>query len=352
MSTSTPNAKRRKTNNGKENGNENGASADANNNRTKHTSTALVPPSVTTKQSKADTRNTHTRKRKIENIQSSTSRVPCCPDCAGICLLCSDQKAKERKAAQVAKKAAQVAAKAAKKAARKDGKIQCIKCETCQKILTSMSQHGTTRRHNSLNDNKKCVGTGEQGAVVWLSQEDLDVKRKEYQVFFNKQHYQDNKEKKNEYSKQYYQDHRKDNKEKVSEYNKQYYQDHKIEISQYKKQYGKQYRKDNKEKISEYGKQYSQQYYQDNRDRILKNNQIYKNKLRAERMDTYELAVEEGFELGAITRAVELGFQFIKEQVRLNPTYEGFYILLGASHRLPNDGDGYKKGSVNHNGTR
>ena len=174
-----------------------------------------------------------------------------------------------------------------RKAKYVDGKIQRIICETCQKMLQPMSQDGKTRKHQSLNDNKKCVGSGQQGAVVWLSKEELDVKRKEYDTFYKKQQYQDNKK-----------------------------------------------------KISEYGKQYSQQYYQDNRDRILKNNQIYKNKLRAERMDTYELAVEEGFELGAITRAVELGFQFIKEQVRLNPTYEGFYILLGASHRLPNDGDG------------
>ena len=114
----------------------------------------------------------------------------------------------------------------------------------------------------------------------------------------------------------------------------------------HRRQYAQQYYQDNKDHFQ----QYAQQYYQENRDRILKNNQIYNNNLRAEREDTYELAVTEGFELHAITLAVEAGYQFIKEQIRLNPSYEGIYILLGASHRLPNDGDGYEKGSVNHNG--
>ena len=155
MFTSTPNAKRRKTNNGKENGNENGASADANNNRTKPTPTALVPPSVTTKQSKADVNganNTHTRKRKIENIQSSTSRVPCCADCDGICLLCIDQKAKERKAAkkaaQVAKKAAQVAAKAAKKVGKAKKKV--TKSSSRSSSTTSSTSTSSSSSTNTL----------------------------------------------------------------------------------------------------------------------------------------------------------------------------------------------------------
>ena len=167
-----------------------------------------------------------------------------------------------------------------------------------------MSQHGKTRSHLSLNDNKKCVGTGNQGVVVWLSKEEVAVKDREQRAAFDKIHH-------------------KDNREKIIKRKKQYNQDHKIE---------------------------RKQYNQDNRDRILKNNQIYNNNLRAEREDTYELAVTEGFELHAITLAVEAGYQFIKEQIRLNPSYEGIYILLGASHRLPNDGDGYEKGSVNHNG--
>ena len=234
----------------------------------------------------------------------------------------------ERKAAKKAKKSSEIIS------TPEDGKIERIKCGSCQKILKPMKKHAKIRKHASLNDNKKCDGTGKQGAVVWLSKEEVAVKDREQKAAFNKIHHKDNREKIIKRKKEY----RKDNSEQINEY-------------------AKQYRKDNSEQINEQQKEYyqdhkieAQQYYQDNRDRILKNNQIYNNNLRAEREDTYELAVTEGFELHAITLAVEAGYQFIKEQIRLNPSYEGIYILLGASHRLPNDGDGYEKGSVNHNG--
>merc|ERR1712166_971788 len=92
---------------------------------------------------------------------------------ANVMFLSKEQK-EEKKLLIEAKKIQEQEAKIKK--AMEDGKIQCIKCETCQKILKPMSQHGKTRKHNVLNDKAaKCDGSGKQGAVVWLSKEEVEL---------------------------------------------------------------------------------------------------------------------------------------------------------------------------------
>ena len=188
-----------------------------------------------------------------------------------------------------------------RKAKYVDGKIQRIICETCQKMLQPMSQDGKTRKHQSLNDNKKCVGSGQQGAVVWLSKEELDVKRKEYD---------------------------QDNRERLQEYSKQY---------------SKQYRKDNKEKIIKKRKQ----YYQDNRERF----QEQRNENRKQDRESYELIQQEGgLEMEAITNEINAGYSFIRAKVLAAKEGQiSVYIMAGGNGRFCGPtGGGYSAGSVQH----
>ena len=209
-----------------------------------------------------------------------------------------------------------------------------------------MSQHGKTRSHLSLNDNKKCVGTGNQGVVVWLSKEEVAVKDREQKAAFNKIHHKDNREKIIKRKKEY----RKDNSEQINEYAKQYRKDNSEQINEQQKQYredhkieAQQYREDHSEQINEYAKQYRK----DNSERL----QEQRNENRKQDREAYELIKKEGgLDIKAITREINAGYSLIRAKVLAAKEGQiSIYIMAGGSGRFCGEnGGGYSEGSTQH----
>ena len=135
--------------------------------------------------------------------------------------------------------------------------------------------------------NKSCGG---QSPSVSLTEEEREIKRKQYQ----KEYYESHKSEIKEKYKAYRMNYRGNNKEKIQEAQKRYYEAHKNEIlkkrntnKEYAKEYWKEYKEKNAEKIKEKDKkryilnrekrlEYGKKYREEHREELLAKKRTYR----------------------------------------------------------------------------